>query len=1505
MQVDEKGWRVISSYLEMSQHQSKVTNSTMLPGSSEGPRSRQFDAKLHKSLNSELKYLYTAVTRAKCNLWIYDSDRKARLPMFDYWYKRNLVKVVQAQPSAGGQGVYTLVFASNSTPEQWKAQGDNFKKKHLWEQAILCYQRAGIENEYLAKEAHAYHLIQRARHQKPQLYLEAALSFLECDELHHSRHYLNGAALCLRNSKKHHEAAKLFEKLGEFEKAAQSYLRGRDIDNFARLKESVGQQGEVVRALMGKPFMRKRDALTKASEYEGQGIKLAQDLSTSELSYSCAKFYSERRDRDTLIEVLNYMPEVSRKVKFLKEAKLYEEAFDALAENKEFKDAYRIASAQGASKQGLSDLEESWLQKGLTLAEKNRDEFMIASFVFQMAKMEYTQLQIAEDKHETVDSGVVKNLDTLIRTKNSLVKAQAYLLLGMLKRDVSFCRTAWRTYHSLSHRVGELEAFNQIQQLASESDQSLLDVCHIAKETGNTLMKASDIVKVVKEALSFYGLQKIGGYYYTPQGQDIWIGEPLMKCLCKSNRQDLDGMLKLEASDARDELAKHCMDFKTTWLKRFNLKKKLEPKLMSFPLHKQLWERRHLMRQYSTEEVTSEALREYLRTSVHLLELRSLREESTDGLIVLLVSIFTPRVYIYLPYRIKEDHIAIVRRSVNSHNIFQRFIKDTVEASDSEKFPDRVKADLWLMAWRASCISQPDLKYLIGMLQKLEKKVNEDSKAPPTQPGEKYEPPPGFIYWRNDKKYYHIFWFWLQSCIKMREEKRFLWSSKLAIYRFLGTIAEYSHQCSITVINVVDILCIHCTGLLAMITHANALQDRGTSCTVPYFYKSNVVLFSHMNSYRKEDRWLLSACADEVRSWRNLGRLFGECRTLLVRALGLLIGSYPYAQHYSVLKIGLKKIAATDATKQCLILALVLFGNLSMLRVRETREFHQKIQILLKRSLSKEESMPNYVGVAYKAISNPRFTNPVEVFNLVEWLLRDAKVDSTLARLVFRAKGQHGKVDIVPMQNRQPQKPLPNQRTVPLPVSVPPTVSGPPPVAPGPPPSHRMLSRSTGSTGGSPLNPNVPPFSSVTPAHDDVNVPFSAIPTQLPYTAVPQQSTFTQPPLGYASLPLASSSVDVPLTGLQAANSAEMPNPIGFERRQQVRAPEAQEPVKARVVASYTADELKKLYAMSTESEGGQVTGSTTPHSDNVEFTSNQPLPDHGEFIPFTFEVPEYAEQEEAKTELELDSREQDDDMSMTLAGGELGELPLNPELADPSIVSSTFCNACGVHLKSEQYNQEITESMEPGFEVEDLEPYIVHVHSELHNTNIVLCKQFMAITSNESGTEVYPEVRRLLIDLLHDCQMLRNQYDSDKLDRPIDIIQEELDKNDRIISELEETCSWRKAIDEISKMAESMDRLLKSYRSLHTQLSDELKRSKRWNFRQDGTVGDIDVIDRENKEQEEFDQLSERFDPADVPVTGAKGGSTSGSKRLRSEEEKLKSRRKKKGKRPGGGGMN
>ena len=575
--------------------------------------------------------------------------------MFDYWHKRSLVKVVQAQPSGEGQGVYSLVFASNSTPEQWKAQGDYFKTKRLWDQAILCYQRAGPESEYLAKEAHAYHLIQRECHQKPQIYLEAALSFLECDQLHHSLHYLNGAALCLRNSKppQYQEAAKLFERLGYLDKAAQSYKKACDFNNYARVEQKRGRIGHI------------------------------------------------------------------KKVMLFKEAKKYDEAAKALLEKGMFRDAYRLAFAQGSAKCSLSDPDETWLQWGVKTAEKQSNEDKKAFFLFQMAKMRYKELKAGNKFDDNCDR-LCNDLITVLQCKDQLIKAQAHLLLGMLTSDLSHCRTAWKIYHaSANHKIGELEAFNQVFRLAdaNESDDMIVSMCHLANETSNVLMKVSSVNKVVKEGLKFYELEKIGLYYYTPPGQDIWIGESLDSCVHERNKYDLDGMIRLQASKVQDKLTNHCSNFTNMWLSQCKFTTKLYCKLQMCLLNSSLFEHHQLLRFYPNIEVSEEQLSDYLHTIVKFVEVRSLKEENADSFIAVAISIFTPDVYFYLPERVKETHISIVRKSVVSCSKFDSYVNS---------IPIKVSnIDSWLKLWRLSCINKTSEKLLHSMLQKIEREVND------------------------------------------------------------------------------------------------------------------------------------------------------------------------------------------------------------------------------------------------------------------------------------------------------------------------------------------------------------------------------------------------------------------------------------------------------------------------------------------------------------------------------------------------------------------------------------------------------------------------------------------------------------------------------------------------------------------------------------------------------------------------------------------------------------
>lgn len=208
-------WRVVTSYVNelSSTNLSNDSNVEDILGSR--PRALEFDERLHKSLNSELKYLYTAITRAKCNLWIYDADQNKRLPMFDYWVRCGLVNVIKmGEKEEDDQALFT----ATSTPEQWQHQGDFFKRKGLWEPAIKCYHKAGATLQ--EKETEAYLCAQKGRGSKvakemQEWFQKAAELFLICDHHKHSVKYLTNAAKCLKHGRNYSDAAKLFERLGQ------------------------------------------------------------------------------------------------------------------------------------------------------------------------------------------------------------------------------------------------------------------------------------------------------------------------------------------------------------------------------------------------------------------------------------------------------------------------------------------------------------------------------------------------------------------------------------------------------------------------------------------------------------------------------------------------------------------------------------------------------------------------------------------------------------------------------------------------------------------------------------------------------------------------------------------------------------------------------------------------------------------------------------------------------------------------------------------------------------------------------------------------------------------------------------------------------------------------------------------------------------------------------------------------------------------------------------------
>ena len=89
-------------------------------------RPLEFDPSKHKVLNSEFKYLYTAITRARMNLWFFDEDEEARAPMYQYFRRLGLADVVTLADQRQETGQLASMFAVKSTPEEWRKRGMRF-----------------------------------------------------------------------------------------------------------------------------------------------------------------------------------------------------------------------------------------------------------------------------------------------------------------------------------------------------------------------------------------------------------------------------------------------------------------------------------------------------------------------------------------------------------------------------------------------------------------------------------------------------------------------------------------------------------------------------------------------------------------------------------------------------------------------------------------------------------------------------------------------------------------------------------------------------------------------------------------------------------------------------------------------------------------------------------------------------------------------------------------------------------------------------------------------------------------------------------------------------------------------------------------------------------------------------------------------------------------------------------------------------------------------------------
>ncbi|KAJ3245533.1 hypothetical protein HDU77_009430 [Chytriomyces hyalinus] len=209
----------------------------------------KFDPEKHDILSAELKILYTAVTRARSRLWVFEKDSKKSDPLFKIWHTKNLV--VTSDDARSGK------FTSlDSTYEEWTAQGRRLFEEQMYADALRCFQRGlavanrGNESADTLQCKVKLKLVE-ARALSDAASAEAKSLFYEAGELLRRANQMSRlptvqlieAAQCYEICEKHvkasevyemipnptKEAARCFRRVGKFDLAGKTLERLNDL----------------------------------------------------------------------------------------------------------------------------------------------------------------------------------------------------------------------------------------------------------------------------------------------------------------------------------------------------------------------------------------------------------------------------------------------------------------------------------------------------------------------------------------------------------------------------------------------------------------------------------------------------------------------------------------------------------------------------------------------------------------------------------------------------------------------------------------------------------------------------------------------------------------------------------------------------------------------------------------------------------------------------------------------------------------------------------------------------------------------------------------------------------------------------------------------------------------------------------------------------------------------------------------------------------------------------
>ncbi|CAG2215687.1 unnamed protein product [Mytilus edulis] len=530
-----KEWRVVTDFLERLSNsvktgtESLVTVSTEILQQKDRPRALTFDPNQHKVLNSELKHLYTAVTRARVNVWIFDEDMDKRAPMFEYFKAQHLVKAISSDYV---QNLSTNgMFAEESTPEEWLKRAQDFMKHNLYEVAAKCYRQGG--EPLMEKVAMSHQRALKASRIKDnpakmrEEFMLAAEQYLEVN-------LPVLAAKCLQNARERELLAHLYEKMGQLEKAAETYRKLRRPIESSACYERLGFFDKAIDTLYEQEMYDmafdtlKRFRIQK-KEFEEKGKVLPQHLkehaprkehTEEQLAYMSAGMYHTAKNVGKMLASLNRLSSIQDRVDFLRKHHNHQNEYMShaakiLRDNGQENEAAQLYIDQGQIDQALllaRDLgRKDWIGYCLVVEAQIQTSIQLDGSAISDKKDE-----VVEKVKEAFD--LFKNL----QDKNCYKfgdpqngAGEASLLFGQLTHDTTRINLSWGAFNKAKpyrNEVAQLECMNWMVHNSNLTDRKNLFQVVKGMENLYGVLKVMIIPGLedkqrLDQILRFYGLE--------------------------------------------------------------------------------------------------------------------------------------------------------------------------------------------------------------------------------------------------------------------------------------------------------------------------------------------------------------------------------------------------------------------------------------------------------------------------------------------------------------------------------------------------------------------------------------------------------------------------------------------------------------------------------------------------------------------------------------------------------------------------------------------------------------------------------------------------------------------------------------------------------------------------------------------------------------------------------------------------------------------------------------